>query len=137
MNKIIIFTMCFYFLIVTGCGKDNIAVTTGVVGIVEYGRGDCMPSPAPITREYSDYTGKIYFVVKEDWDNLGNGDFTPLKNNSINVRIKKGKLSAQLPVGTYLVIPEDVYMYADENTITIKFGEILNKDFKFFKCTSY
>lgn len=129
--------MCFCFLIVTGCEKDGKTVTTGVIGIVEYGQGDCMPSPATITREYSNYTGKIYFVLKEDWDNLGNGDFTQLKNNSINVRIKQGKLSAELPVGIYLVIPEDVYMYSDENTITIQFGEILNKDFKFFKCTSY
>lgn len=136
MNKVIIYALCICFLIVTGCEKDGI-VTTGVSGIVEYGQGDCMPSPDPKSREYSVYSGRIYFVVKEDWDNLGNGDFAQLKNNSINVRIKQGKLSAELPVGTYLVMPEDIYLYSDENTITIKSGEILNKDFKFFKCTSY
>jgi len=124
-------------MILTGCEKDGITVTTGVVGIVKYGQGDCMPSPDPRTRVYSDYDGEIFFIVKEDLDNLGNGDLALLKNNSIHFRIKQGKLSAELPVGTYLVLPVDVYIYSDENTITIKPGEILNKDFTFFKCTTY
>ena len=70
-------------------------------------------------------------------DSLGNGDFDQLKNNSIVVRVRRGKLSIELPIGTYLVMPDDVYLYSEENTITIKPGETLNKDFKFWKCTSY
>lgn len=137
MNKLIAYAICTCFLILTGCKKDGIPVTTGVVGIVKYGQGDCMPGPGPRNWVYNDYNGEIFFIVKEDLDKLGNGDFTLLKNNSIHFRIKQGKLSTELPVGTYLVLPVDVYMYSDENTITIKSGEILNKDFTFFKCTSY
>jgi hypothetical protein len=120
----------------TECKKEGISLTTGVVGIVEYGQGDCMPGLSS-QREYSDYNGKIFFVIKDDWDNLGNGDYVRLKTNSINVLIIQGKLSAELPVGTYLVMPEDINVYSEENTINIKLGEILDKDFKFFRCTSY
>ena len=137
MNKVVIYALCICFLTLTGCVKDRIVVTTGVAGIVEYGQGDCMPNPDPKNRVFNDYNGKIFFIVKDDLDNLGNGDFNRLKNKSLNIGIKQGKLSKELPVGTYLVMPEDVYLYADENTITIKSGEILNKDFKFFKCTTY
>jgi hypothetical protein len=124
-------------MLLTGCEKDGVTFTTGVVGIVKYGQGDCMPSPDPRTREYSDYDGEIFFIVKEDFDKLGNGDLALLKNNSIHFRIKQGKLAAELPVGTYLVLPADVYVYSEGNTITINTGEILDKDFAFFKCTSY
>ena len=129
--------MCICFLAATGCKKDRLIVTTGIIGTVKYGQGDCMPSPDPIRRQYQDYTGSVFFVLKEDWDSIDNGDFELLKNRSIHIHIKQGKLSVDLPVGTYLVIPEDVYAYSDANTITIKSGEILSKDFSFFKCTSY
>lgn len=86
---------------------------------------------------YNDYNGKIFFIVKDDWDNLGDGDYAQLKNRSINVRVKQGKLSAALPAGTYLVMPEDFNVYSDENTITIISEEVIHRDFKFFKCTSY
>jgi len=33
--------------------------------------------------------------------------------------------------------PEDVYLYSEENTITINPGQVLEKDFRFWKCTSY
>jgi hypothetical protein len=83
------------------------------------------------------YNGKIFFIVKEEWDNLGNGDHEKLKNRSIKVKVKQGKLSAELPVDTYLVMPEELNVNSVENTITIKSGEVINRDFKFFKCTSY
>jgi len=118
-----------------GCDKDDITVTTGIIGHVDYGQGDCMPGP--FQREYSEYDGKIFFIVKTDWDNLGSGGFEQLKSRSINVRVKQGKLFAELPIETYLVMPEDYNEYSAENTITIKSGEVINKDFKFFKCTSY
>lgn len=129
--------MCICILTATGCKKDSLMVTTGIIGTVKYGQGDCMPSPDPISRQYQNYTGNVFFVLKEDWDNTDNGDFELLKNKSIHIHIKQGKLSMNLPVGTYLVIPEDVYVYSNANTISIRSGEILNKDFSFFKCTSY
>jgi len=131
----IFFSLCLF--IIVGCNKDNINISTGIIGTVEYGQGDCMPSPDPKLREYTNYNGRIFFIVKEDLDNLGNGDYNKLKSNSISVKIKNGKLSAELPAGTYLIETEDVYMYSEENTIIIKSGEVIHKDFRFFKCTSY
>ena len=122
---------------ISGCAKDDITVNTGIIGTVKYGQGDCMPIIDYESREYNDYNGKIYFVVKADWDNLGDGDYAQLKNSSINVRVKLGKLSAELPAETYLVMPEDFNVYSEENTITIISKKVINRDFKFFKCTSY
>ncbi len=96
-----------------------------------------MPSPDPKVREYNAYTGKIFFIEKEDLDNLGDGDYDKLKISSINIKVKNGNFSTELPPGTYLVEAEDVYVYSTENTIIINSGEVIHKDFKFFKCTSY
>ena len=122
-------------ILLVGCSKDNFE--TGIKGTIEYGQGDCMPIIDYESREYDNYKGDIFFIIKEDLDNLGDGDFDQLKNNSINLSVKRGKLSTELPVGAYLVMPEDVYLYSEENTITINSGEVLNKDFRFWKCTSY
>ena len=137
MNKKIVFLISVCLFTIGGCDKDDLTVTTGIIGTVEYGQGDCMPVIDYESRVYNDYDGKIYFVVKDDWDNLGDGDYAQLKNSSINLRVKQGKLSAKLPAGTYLVMPEDFNVYSDENTITIISEEVINRDFKFFKCTSY
>jgi len=137
MNKKNVFLISICLLMISGCDKDDITVTTGIIGTVKYGQGDCMPVIDYESREYNDYNGKIYFVVKADWDNLGDGDYAQLKNSSINVRVKLGKLSAELPAETYLVMPEDFNVYSEENTITIISEKVINRDFKFFKCTSY
>lgn len=138
MKNLMICLILLSSIFIMSCEKDDdISITTGIIGTVEYGQGDCMPSPDTIQREYSGYTGTIFFIVKEDLDSLGNGDYDNLKDNSINVNIKNGNLSAELSPDTYLVEPEDVYVYSSENSITITSEEVIHKDFKFFKCTSY
>ena len=128
-----------FFVAFIGCEKDDsvINITTGLSGIVKYGTGDCMPIFDESSRVYNNYNGEIFFIVKSDLENLGNGDFDELKENSISKRIKNGNLKVQLPVDTFLVMPSDVYQYSDYNTIIIKEGIVLEKDFKFWKCTSY
>ena len=137
MKKRIMLLIFLSVLLGTGCGKDDQTVTTGIIGTVEYGEGDCMPVTDPVTREYEPYTGKIYFVVKEDWDNQADDNYEQLKSNSIRVNVKQGKLVTELPVGTYLVMPENLNAYSDENTITIESETVVKKDFSFFKCTSF
>ena len=129
------FIILLILTLTVGCSKNNFE--TGIKGTVEYGQGDCMPVIDYESREYDNYKGHLYFIVKEDLDSLGNGDFEQLKSSSVVVFIRKGKLSTELPKGTYLVMPDDVYLYSEENTITINPDEVLNKDFKFWKCTSY
>lgn len=137
MNKKIVFMISICLFAICGCHKDDMIVTTGIIGTVEYGKGDCMPVIDYESRVYNDYNGKIFFVVKDDWNNLGDGDHAQLKNRSINVRVTQGKLSVELPTGTYLVMPEDFNVYSDENTITITSEKVINRDFNFFKCTSF
>ncbi|HPE58058.1 MAG TPA: hypothetical protein P5514_01865 [Bacteroidales bacterium] len=129
------FIILLILTLTVGCSKNNFE--TGIKGTVEYGQGDCMPVIDYESREYDNYKGHLYFIVKEDLDSLGNGDFEQLKSSSVVVFIRKGKLSTELPKGTYIVMPDDVYLYSEENTITINPDEVLNKDFKFWKCTSY
>ena len=129
------FIILLILTLTVGCSKNNFE--TGIKGTVEYGQGDCMPVIDYESREYDNYKGHLYFIVKEDLDSLGNGDFEQLKSSSVVVFIRKGKLSTELPKGTYLVMPDDVYLYSEENTITINPDEVLNRDFKFWKCTSY
>lgn len=140
MKKLNIFLfLSFVFFI--GCSKNNFK--TGVKGTVKYGQGDCMPQVIQEDNnygnheKYENYKGNMYFILKKDLDNLGNGDFDQLKNKSITVSVNKGKLSTELPIGTYLAMPDGLYMYSEHNTITIKPGEVLNKNLSFWKCTSY
>jgi hypothetical protein len=121
----------FFF---SSCKKN---FDTGITGKVTIGQGDCMPGINESTRTYDNYKGYIYCIVKADLDSLGEGDFEQLKQNSIKEKIRRGTLSLELPPNTYVLMPEDVYEYSPENTITITSGEVLSCDFKFWKCTSY
>ncbi|MFA5297885.1 MAG: hypothetical protein WC389_06715 [Lutibacter sp.] len=116
---------------------ENPNIDTGVFGKIEYGMGDCMPIINESIRKYSNYNGEIYFIIKSDLENLGNDDFEVLKSNSIHTTINNGELEVELPIGVYLVMPNDVYLYSDYNTVKIESGIALHKDFKFWKCTSY
>ncbi len=133
--------LLFLLIISTSCtnNKDEeiISISKGIIGTVKYGKGDCMPLIDGSGRNYTNFNGTLYFILKSDLENLGDGDFAQLKLNSINTTIKNGKLNFELPNGTYLVMPLDVYQYSDENTITVEDGVIIRKDFYFFKCTSY
>lgn len=132
VNVLVVVLITFF-----SCGKSNSDITTGFIGNVIYGEGDCMPIIDETTRVYNDFNGDICFIVKSDLDNLGNGDFDVLKAKSIKKSILGGRLAIELPVDTYLVMPSDVYMYSNNNTIIIEKGVTLVKDFKFWKCTSY
>jgi hypothetical protein len=125
---------------IIGCEKDdsnNLKISTGIVGNIKYGEGGCMPIIVESAREYKNYNGDLYFIVKTDLDNLGDGDIEQLKANSIKTVIKNGKLAAELPPGYFVIMPSDVYYYSDYNTIVITEGDVLLKEFKFWKCTSY
>lgn len=140
MKMIILNILCISLIGILSCEKmedENTKISTGVIGVVEYGQGDCMPIIDTLTRVFNKYNGDLYFIVKTDLENLGNGDFEQLKENSIKTNIKDGELAIELQVDTFLVMPTDVYLYSDYNTISIEEGIILEKNFKFWKCTSY
>lgn len=138
MKKLILLT---YLISLLSCTKSNDEETTliskGIIGTIKYGKGDCMPVFDETERTYTNYNGILHFIIKSDLENLGDGDFEQLKLNSINTSIKNGELDFELPNDTYLIMPVDVYKYSDENTITIEDGDIIRKDFHFWKCTSF
>jgi hypothetical protein len=135
VKTIIYIIIAGFMLTMIACSKNNF--DTGIMGTIEQGSGDCMPIIDTTNRVYEKYSGQVYFIRKTDLDNLGNGDFQELKNNSISKKIRKGKLSADLPSDTYVVMTDDLYYYTPENTICITSGQILQKDFKFWICTSF
>jgi hypothetical protein len=133
--KKIIFLVIIISLVIFSCKDENI--TTGLTGNVKYGKGDCMPMFNGPDRVYSDYNGKLYFIVKSEIDNQVTGTFEDLKSGSIKTIVKNGKFSVELPIDTFLVMPGDVNLYSDQNTVIIEEGILLEKDFSFWKCTSY
>jgi len=140
MKALLLFFLIITSFSITSCENDKNPkpnITTGVYGTIKYGIGDCMPVINESARIYTNYNGEIYFINKADLDNLGNGDFTQLKANSIHTNITNGVLAMELPENTYLVMPKEVYLYTDSNTITIQKGVALKINFNFWNCTSY
>ena len=135
MKILLVTFICF--LAILGCEKNDHTIITGVVGTVDYGHADCMPNPDGTQIAFNRYSGILYFIKKRDFDNLGNGDFDKLKMNSIKTKIENGTLGMELPVDTFLVIPNVVYHFSEDNMIIIKQGIVLEKDFKFWRCTSF
>ncbi len=136
--KTIILIVCLIGII--SCEKETdeqVIVSTGVTGNIKYGIGDCMPMIDENRRIYNNYNGDLHFIKKSDWDNQVNGDFEQLKAKSIKTAVKNGKLAIELPPDTFLIIPSDVYLYSDYNTVIIKEGIVLEKTLNFWKCTSY
>ena len=140
MKPLLLFLLIIASFTITSCDNDENPkpnITTGVYGTIKYGMGDCMPVINESARIYTNYNGELYFIIKADLDNLGNGNFEQLKANSIHTNTINGQLAIELPVNTYLVMPKDFYFYSDSNTIIIKKNEALNFNFNFWKCTSY
>jgi len=136
--KINTMRILFLTLLITSlfsaCLKDD--VETGISGYIEYGESDCLPSDE-LNVEFDAYSGELFFIVKEALDSLqieSFDDIIQLRNNSISVQIKQGELFTKLPAGDYYVWAENIYEGSERYTLSIKHGEILNKDIKFIRC---
>lgn len=121
------------------CRNDNGLHTdseanTGIISTVKYGEGDCMPVQDETQREYTNYNGLLYFILKSDLDILNGRDLDELKSRSIVEIVVNGNLKRELPEGTYVIMPKDMYQYDDSNTITVISNEVLKKNFRFWKC---
>lgn len=121
---------------IVSCDKNedkHLNIKTGITGTIKYGFGDCMPSPD--AKIYNNYNGVLYFILKSDIEQ--NNNFEQLKEKSIKTTVKNGSFAKELPVGTYLIMPNDVYLYSDYNTVIVKENTVLETDLNFWKCTSY
>mgnify|MGYP001809644901 FL=1 len=119
------------------CDCDHEFQYSGIEGTIMYGEGECMPVIVEEDREYEEYNGTVYFVLRSALDSLGENDFGLIREISLRKEIRDGKLNAQLPPETYVIMTEEFYSFTPENTVTISCGEWVEQDFKFWQCTSY
>jgi len=133
MNKVKILILLLSLTLLGSCKKNDF--DTGIKATVVFGSGDCMPIVNESSRIYESYTGELYFIVKSDLDSLGSGDFSQLKANSIHKKVRHGKISAELPAGTYVIMLENAF--SNDFVVTITQGIITEKELKFWQCTSW
>jgi hypothetical protein len=122
-------------LTMVACSKNNFE--TGIKGTVKIGYGDCMPIVDTTNRTYEEFTGKVYFVSKSAVDNPANSGIQQLKENSINKKIKKGKLAVELPADTFYMMTDEINYTNSSNMFVITQGQVLQRDFSFWICTSW
>lgn len=135
MNKMKIFVMIFLSLLILSCSKDDFS--TGIHSSVLFGMGSCMPVIDESDRDYEKYDGRVYLVNKVAADSLGKSGFILLKQGSTSLVIRNGKLSAELPAGTFVVMTEEYFVNEPSNTVTITDNQVTDQDVKIWVCTSY
>ncbi len=130
--------------------EDDPGVTgnldSGAFGLIEYGEGDCMPCGCESgfecgcpEKEYSPYDGKIALVSKILLDFMGvplDDDYSSVIESSDQFEVTNGSYDIRIDHGIYVLMPVDMYQYGD-NVITIPKETFVEKDFQFFRCTSY
>jgi hypothetical protein len=135
MKTKIYFIFLALILLIAACSKNNFE--TGINGTIKIGYGDCMPIIDTTSRTYENFSGKVYFVRKSEVDASVYSDIQQLKENSIYKKIKNGKLSVELPADTFYVLTDDINSTYPSNMVVISSGQVLQKDFEFWVCTSY
>lgn len=135
MKKMKLFLAVLLSLLLLSCSKDDFS--TGVHSTVFFGIGSCMPGIDESDRDYEKFDGRVYLVNKAAADSMGKPGFVLLKLNSTSLEINNGKLSAELPAGTFVVMTEEYFVNETTNTVTISEGRITDQDVKIWICTSY
>ncbi len=110
---------------------------SGISSRIFYGEGSCMPPINMSARVYKLYSGNVYVVEKSIAEQFTDSNFDSLKTISLSTKIKKGAFSILVPPGSYYIIPDTMFCISCDNLVTIKKDDLIEKEFKFFKCTSY
>lgn len=143
MKKILIITLLGVTLALVGCVQQT-PINTGVRGNMEYGMGDCMPGPNR-EKKYIPYNGDLLIIKKSIAESLtGQESKTQLISLGKIAHAKNGKYEISLDPGDYVInLANEGYdfnhNYApyNERLLTISKGEVIEKDIKFFVCTTY
>ena len=110
---------------------------SGINTRVFYGEGDCMPTTDISARIYKPYVGNVYIVEKSIAEQFNDSSFDSLKIISKVTKAVNGGISVLVAPGSYYIIPDTMFCISCDNFVTIKKDELIEKEFKFFKCTSY
>jgi hypothetical protein len=134
MSFRIIFISLFFAFTVS-CTDDR--APSGISSMIYYAEGDCMPPVNENSRNYKPYSGKVWIIEKSMADTL-----SVFLNDSSNSKIHfttatEGNFSLLVAPGSYYIMPDTMFYISEENLVTIHPDDLIIKDFKFFKCTSF
>ncbi len=130
-NKLLIFF--FLTIFVSSCIDDR--APSGISSTILYAQGDCMP---PVNeRNYSLYNGKVYVVESSIALSYDENHFDTLKTLSFQTEAINGGFSLLVPPGSYYVMPDTMFYISSENLVVVHPDDLIDREFKFFKCTSY
>ena len=116
------------------CTDDR--APSGISSIIYYGEGDCMPPINTEAREYKPFTGKVYVIEKSIADTMINFDDST-SNKILKTNAIQGNFAILVPPGTYYVMPDTLFYISSENCVTVHPDDLIDQEFRFFKCTSF
>jgi len=82
------------------------------------------------------YTGKVYIALKQVAEQFTDSSFDSLKKVAIVTKAVRGGISLLVEPGTYYIIPDTMFCLNCNNMVTINKDDLIEKEFKFFKCIS-
>lgn len=88
-------------------------------------------------RNYSLYNGKVYVVESSLVLIYNENNFDTLKTLSFETEAINGGFSVLVPPGSYYVMPDTMYSVSSENLVVVHPDDLIDREFKFFRCTSY
>jgi len=129
--------LIFIFLILIFFSCIDNRAPSGISSILLYGEGDCMPPVNENSREYKLYNGKVYVVEKSLAESFNQNHYDTLKTLSLKTEAVNGGFSLFVSPGSYYVMPDTMFYVSPENLITIHPDDLIDREFRFFKCTSF
>ena len=96
-----------------------------------------MPPVNENSREYKLYNGKVYVVEKSLAESFNQNHYDTLKTLSLKTEAVNGGFSLFVSPGSYYVMPDTMFYVSPENLITIHPDDLIDREFRFFKCTSF
>jgi hypothetical protein len=126
----------FLFLLpaclVLSCNK---VPETGFNGIVLWGKGSCdVIFDEGYGRAYEKYDGTVYFVPYSVVQKTPLKTAEILQKEGIKLTSNKGKVSAELNPGIYVLMLEDFYSPETDKIIKISSGDVVQENVSFWIC---
>jgi hypothetical protein len=108
---------------------------TGFNGIILWGKGSCdVIFEQGYGRSYEKYDGSVYFVPYSVVQKTPVKTAEILKKDGIKITSSKGKVSAELNPGIYVLMLEDFYSPESDKVIKIANGDVVQENVSFWIC---
>jgi hypothetical protein len=79
----------------------------------------------------------VYIVEKSLAESFDQNHYDTLKTLSLVTVVKNGGFSILVEPGSYYVMPDTMYSITSGNLVSVHPDDLIDLEFKFFKCTSY